>query len=385
MSGRHCRTAAALMLAGSMALTGCGNTINPDQVLVTMDGNQKTVGVANFICQYNAVMYDTYYVSYFGEDMWDSDVYSTGSTMADDVREEAIEEIRECYLMEAHMADYGVEITAEDTEKIKTAAQNFIAANSKKALKYMGATQEIVEEYLRLLTIRDKMKTAIKAGVDTAVSDEESIQKKISYIFISTDFDPSEDEDGEEAAVVAEEAEETTSEEEPADEDAGGETPAQEYAFLIALMAEDTSLEDICEQYTKLSVSTATYAKSDLDVEKNSTSLDVEVLQAAESLSVGQVTTDFVTTDEGYYILRLDSENDEEATAQKIESIIEERGSDLYDDTLQGYIDGCEWIVDESVLEKINFKNFYKIVSTAAAEEAVEGEGETEDATDVTE
>ena len=113
--------------------------------------------------------------------------------------------------------------------------------------------------------------------------------------------------------------------------------------------------------------------------------MDVEVLQAAESLSVGQVTTDFVTTDEGYYILRLDSENDEEATAQKIESIIEERGSDLYDDTLQGYIDGCEWIVDESVLKKINFKNFYKIVSTAAAEEAVEGEGETEDTTDVTE
>nr|MCR4945811.1 hypothetical protein [Lachnospiraceae bacterium] len=322
MSRRHLRTAAALLLAGSMALTGCGNTINPDQVLVTMDGQTKTVAVANFMCQYNAVMYDSYYVSYFGEDMWDSDIYSTGTTMADDVKEEVMDELQELYLMDAHKADYSVALTAEEEASIKTAAEAFIAANSSKALKYMGAKQETVEEYLRLITIRDKMKTSIKGGVDTAVSDEESVQRKISYIFIPSDYDP-EAPEGDEGVSVTPETDTAQTDtaqtgEEAADEEAGGETKAQEYAFLIAMLAETTSLEDICSQYDALSVSTATYAQSDLDVEKNSTSLDVEILQAAQDLSVGQVKSDFVVTDEGYYIIRLDSENDEEATAKKV-------------------------------------------------------------------
>ena len=371
MSGRHFRTAAAFLVAGSMALTGCGNTINPDQILVTMDGQTKTVAVANFMCQYNAVMYDSYYVSYFGEDMWDSDIYSTGSTMADDLKEEVIDELQELYLMEAHMADYGVALSAEEEASIKSAAESFISSNSSKAVKYMGAKQETVEEYLRLITIGDKMKKTIKDGVDKEVSDEESIQKKISYIFVPNDYGE-EDSDDAGLTVDTDEAEAVDTEEEFADEDAGGETKAEEHAFLISLLAETTSLEEIDEQYEDLSVSTATYAQSDLDVEKNSTSLDVDVLEAAQALSVGQVTESPLETDEGYYIIRLDSENDEEATAQKISDIIEERGEDHYDEVLQGYIDACDWSVDEAVLGKINFKNFYKIVSNSVQVEQTE-------------
>ena len=380
MSRRHLGTAAALLLAGSMALTGCGNTINPDQVLVTMDGQTKTVAVANFMCQYNAVMYDSYYVSYFGEDMWDSDIYSTGTTMADDVKEEVMDELQELYLMDAHKADYSVALTAEEEASIKTAAEAFIAANSSKAVKYMGAKQEVVEEYLRLLTVRNKMKAAIKAGVDTAVSDEESVQKRISYIFIPSDFDPEVPEEEGETADTAETTTETTvSGDEASAEEAEGK--AKEYAFLISMLAETTSLEEISSQYDELNVNTATYAQADLDVEKNSTSLDVEVLQAAQNLTVGQVTTDAVATDEGYYIIRLDSDRDEDATAKKISDIIDERGSDLYDEVLQGYIDGCEWSVDEAVLGKINFKNFYKIVTNAVPEETGD-EGQLDVTTD---
>ena len=367
MSGRHLRTAAALLVAGSMALTGCGG-INPDQILITMDGQTKTVGVANFMCQYNAVMYDSYYVSYFGEDMWDSDIYSTGSTMAEDVREDVIDELQELYLMEAHKGDYGVELTAEETDRIKAAAEAFIAANSSKALKYMGAKQEIVEEYLRLLTIKDKMETAIKAGVDTTVPDEEAIQKKISYIFVPTGFNPQTDEEDEDGTGVIEEPVEADTDEESGEEESG-EDKSKEYAFLISLMAESKSLEEICEEYGELSVASATYSQSDLDAAKNSTSLDVEVLQAADSLQVGQVTTDLIATDEGYYVIRLDTDNDEEATAKKIADVIEERGAERYDEVKQGYIDACDWSVDEAVLGKISFKNFYKIVTDQTYEE----------------
>lgn len=46
--------------------------------------------------------------------------------------------------------------------------------NSKDAINALGATQEIVEEYLTLETIQSKMKAAIVAGADTNVTDEEA-------------------------------------------------------------------------------------------------------------------------------------------------------------------------------------------------------------------
>jgi len=378
MSGRHFKTAAALLLAGSMAFTGCGNTIKTDQILVTMDGQTKTVGVANFMCQYNAVTYDSYYISYFGEDMWDSDIYSTGTTMADDLKEDVMEELQELYLLQAHMSEKGVEITSEEQNAIKAAAEAFLNSNSKKAIKYMGATQEIVEEYLTLLTIRDKMETAIKADVDKEVSDEESHQKKISYVLVPKGYnpEPEEGEEGENADTSADVSEDAESEE------TEKEDKSKEYAFLIAMMAEEKSLEEICEEYEGFSVQSATYSQTDLDPAKNTTSLDVEVLKAAEELQAGQVTDEFVTTDEGSYVIRLDSEYDEDATNRKIESIIEERESDLYDEVLQGYKDACDWKVDEAVLAKINFKNFYKLVTDKVSDSEAEESGETEAETD---
>ena len=57
--------------------------------------------------------------------------------------------------------------------------------NSKDAINALGATQEIVEEYLTLETIQSKMKAAIVAGADTNVTDEEAKTGAYSYVGIS--------------------------------------------------------------------------------------------------------------------------------------------------------------------------------------------------------
>ena len=54
--------------------------------------------------------------------------------------------------------------------------------NSKDAINALGATQEIVEEYLTLETIQSKMKAAIVAGADTNVTDEEAKTGAYSYV-----------------------------------------------------------------------------------------------------------------------------------------------------------------------------------------------------------
>ena len=61
--------ALAGVITAGMALTGCGST-DPETAVATVNGTPISLGVANFAAQYTAVEYDTYYMSYFGEDMW---------------------------------------------------------------------------------------------------------------------------------------------------------------------------------------------------------------------------------------------------------------------------------------------------------------------------
>ena len=71
----------ALALAGVItagaALTGCGS-IDPEKTVATVNSIPISLGLANFAAQFTAVDYDTYYMSYFGQDMWNTDPSGSG-------------------------------------------------------------------------------------------------------------------------------------------------------------------------------------------------------------------------------------------------------------------------------------------------------------------
>ena len=123
--------AAAAMLS-AVPVTGCGSTIDPSKSAATLDGKEIQMGVANFMAQFQAAQTDFYFLSYYGEDMWNSDS-GDGSTMTDSVKESVMDTLEEYYLMDAHAADYGVELTEEEKTAITQAASQFLADNTKQA------------------------------------------------------------------------------------------------------------------------------------------------------------------------------------------------------------------------------------------------------------
>ena len=67
----------ALLLSGVMAasmLTGCG--MNKNETVATFDETEVPLGVANFAARFLQATYDDFYVAYFGEDVWSSDLYN---------------------------------------------------------------------------------------------------------------------------------------------------------------------------------------------------------------------------------------------------------------------------------------------------------------------
>lgn len=169
---------AALALAGVLCLTtfaGCG--ANADETAATLGDQQVSAGVVNFICKYQKASMDDMYISSFGEDIWEQDLYGNGTTLEEDFKDSVMTSLHDLYTLKAHMTDYNVEITEEDEAAIKKAAQAFIATNSEEAIKEFGASEEIVTEVLKLYTIQAKMYNAIVVNTDRNVSDEEATEE----------------------------------------------------------------------------------------------------------------------------------------------------------------------------------------------------------------
>lgn len=361
----------ALALAGvitaGMALTGCGS-IDPDETVATVNGTQIRLGLANFAAQYKAVDYDVYYMSYFGADMWSSDPSGSGETMAESVKNSTLESLEECYLLEQHMGDYGVEITDEEMKDIEAAAAQFVADNNDEAIKAMSATVDDVKEFLRLNLIQNKMRDVIVADVDTNVPDEDCAQKTFSYVRVSKTASATSDEDTEDA-------------EEKTDEQIAAE--AKEKAQKILDAAQTGSQEDPLQAAADdndATLSTCSYGASDLNEDDNSTYLDLEALQAAEKLGEGELAKNLIETDSYFYIIRMDSLFDEEATEQERASIISDREDELYDETIEGYKEAAEWTVDEKVWEPVNFDTIYTKEQAQTDTEETTDTDTTEDA-----
>ena len=343
----------AILLAGIMTaslITGCG--INKNETVATLGEQEISLGVVNFICRYQQAATDDVYAMYFGEGVWQQDLYGNGTTMQENVKQQVVESVHEMYTLKAHMADYNVELTAEDEAKISEAAQSFMEANSKEALEELGATQEIVEEVLALYTIQSKMEAAIEADADTEVSDEEANMRAYTMFDIAIDgyTDP-----------------ETYSTVEFTDEE-------KEQLKDVAKSIEEAvdngdALEEVCEAFGYSDgITNGTY---DADDDK----LDAAVKEALDSLKEGE-TSALIETDTDLYIVRLDSETDEEATEANRESIIKTRKDELYDSVLEGWQEADGWIVDEKVLSAIEFKNYFTQTTESDTESVENTEAE---------
>lgn len=347
---------AALVLTGVIslnALTGCG--ASPEDTVATLGEETVSFGIANFIVKYQKASLDDIYAMYaslYGVDsLWDVDMSGSGSTTEEQLKDSAMELIHGMYTLKAHMEEYGVTLTEEETTAIKEAANAFLAANSDEAIEEFGATEEIVTEVLTLYTIQAKMYDAIIADADHEVSDEEANMRAYSMIFI--DLSQKTDEDGNTSEYTEEELEALKSN-----------------ALQMTLDLKSKTLEEVAEE-NGYEVTSGTYGVED-------TSLDAELLLALDELKEGEI-SDMIETDDAIYFLRIDADTDETATEQKRASIIEEREYTLYQETLANWQEDDGWSVKDSLLKEIDFHNIF-----TQYEETEEDNTETSDVSETT-
>mgnify|MGYP000224868101 CR=1 FL=1 len=345
----------ALLLSGVMAasmLTGCG--MNKNETVATFDETEVPLGVANFAARFLQATYDDFYVAYFGEDVWSSDLYNNGTTMQDNIKDSVMQSLFDMYTLEAHMAEYDVELTEDDKAEIADTAAAFIADNSKDALDALGADEETVERYLTLATIQNRMHTAIIADADTNVTDEEANTSSYSYVKVSKQSHT--DEDGNTTEMSE-------------DEKAQQKDQAQQVLDLVKGGQDLTSaLQSVNEEMTPAS---ASYGAEN-------GSIPDEVKEAADQLSDGEVAENLVETEDGYYVVVMESTFDEEATENQKQTIISERQTEKFNEVYDGWKEKADFKQKDKVVDKITFQDTYQIkAEETEASTETEGTGET--------
>ena len=337
----------ALLLSGVLAVSmfaGCGSEMDKTDVVATNGTTDITLGLANFASRFSQVQYDDFYVAYFGESVWSVDMYGYGTTMEDDMKSSVMESLYAMYAMKDHMADYGVEFTAEDEAAVKAAAEGFISSNSAEAIEALGAELEYVETYLELLTIQSKMYNEIIKGADTNVSDEEAKTSAYSQVYISkTSY---QDASGNSVEYTEEEL-----------------ATLADTVAAFANNAKASGLETAAEAYG-YNVTTGTYNAD--------SSLLEAVTEALKAMTEDGQVSDLIETETAYYVIQMDAVVDAEATESNRQSIISEREQALFTEVVDGYLAEMTWELDQRAWAKISFDNLFTVYERETETETVE-------------
>lgn len=319
----------ALALAGVLAaatLTGCGS-LKGDETVATVDDTKIDADLANFFARYTQATYETYYSAYLGEDMWNSDA-SDGETYEESVKSSVLKSLEDMILLEKHIEDYDVSITDEDKAMIKETTQQFLNDNSLDDKNLVSGNEKTVNRALTLMAVQQKMRTAIQAGADTEVSDEEAAQKSMDYVFISyqtkDDSGNSKDVSDDEKAQLKSQAE-----------------------AIASGLKEGGDLNALAEEQGA-TVQTLTF-------DKDTTSPDEDLIKAADALGEGE-STDVIETEKGCYVAKVTSLLDRTATDSKKSQIVQERQTKLYDDTVKKWRKKTDIKVHKGVWKKVSFQ-----------------------------
>ena len=356
MKKRRGITAAAAVLMAAVLMGGCADkTLDASQVAATVGEEEISLGLANFAARLQQAEIETYYMSYFGTNMWSQEMGEEGQTYEESVKESALENLRNAIVIRSHAQEYGVALTEEDEAAISEAVTQFLSDNegNEKGLERMTATEETVTEMLNLMTIQEKMYYAIVAEANVEVTDEEAAQKAADYVYVSNTSHTNED--GESVDYTEEEKEELRA----------------QMQDIIDTAQETGDFAAAAEEYD-LTVSSATFGGDAVTARPD------DVAEAADALAEGEY-SDVIDTGTAYYVVHLTSEFDEEATQTRREELISEGELAFYEETVAAWAEEVTFTVNEDVWDQVTFASPMTIETTE------EETGETEETGGTTE
>ena len=139
----------------------------------------------------------------------------------------------------------------------------------------------------------------------------------------------------------------------------GSDLTADDVIFSLDKMKEDPAADmseiakGVDDSYSAVQGNFTTKESEDEDEDSSSEAYPDEVLKVLRGLKDGEVADNIIETDTGYYVVRLDKINDEDATASKRESLQNSKESTYFTDTTAKWLDEADVKVVKKVIKTL--------------------------------
>lgn len=326
-----CVTAAGMM-------TGCGNKkLDGTKTAVTVNKQEIPLGVVSLAARMQQAQAEAMYKMYLGggDDMsiWSTKMGDdSDETYGENAVTTSVESIEKMCLEKEHASEYDVEITEDEQKALEEAAKNFIAANSEETIAELAVDEDMVKTFLELETYDVKMKEAIEATADIKLDEKEYLQMAFSYASVRVSGDNLTDDDIK-----------TNKENIQKFFDKVKEDPTADFSTLG---------DEISTDMTATSGTCPTYEEGD-DSAANGDAYPDDVRNALRKLEEGELNSEIIKTDSIWYVVRLDSKDDENATDSKKESLTSTKKDDFYNDTTDGWVKKADIKEESKLIKKI--------------------------------
>ncbi|MCI8416395.1 MAG: peptidylprolyl isomerase [Lachnospiraceae bacterium] len=305
ITGRSLKKAVVAIFIGLLSLTlcGCSKLKNTEIVLTTgLSGNQL-FKVGSSVCTLPEAMiyantYEEQYESVYGVEMWEHDF--GGVTLEEYVKDNIIAQLATIKAMTLLAEEYEVELSQQDQEQLKKAAQEYYGSLSQEEREWMNLREEDVLLLYQDHLLANRVYEEITKDVNTEVSDDEARIITIQQIFLKTTVTG---ENGEEPCSAEEKQEIYAKAQELLEQIEGG----REFLTVASIYNQDTQI-------------THTFGRGDEDVVYE---------EAAFALEKDQV-SGIIETEQGYYILKCTENFDRTATEQNKVTMIEKRRDSIF-------------------------------------------------------
>ena len=322
--------------AGMMA--GCGNKkLDGTKTAVTVNKQEIPLGVVSLAARMQQAQAEAMYKMYLGggDDMsiWSTKMGDdSDETYGENAVTTTVESIEKMCLEKEHASEYDVEITEDEQKALEEAAKNFIAANSEETIAELAVDEDMVKTFLELETYDVKMKEAIEATADIKLDEKEYQQMAFSYASVRVSGDNLSDDDIK-----------TNKENIQKFFDKIKEDPTADFSTLG---------DEISKDMTATSGTCPTYEEGD-DSAANGDAYPDDVRNALRKLEEGELNSEIIKTDSIWYVVRLDSKDDENATDSKKESLTSTKKDDFYNDTTDGWVKKADIKEESKLIKKI--------------------------------
>lgn len=319
---KRCAAACAgLLLAGSL-LAGCGSVrgssanleYDAHAVCATYGDTEISAAEVSFYVRNMQSMYEQMYGGQT-EGLWDMQIRDY-VTLADAVKESAVNELYQTYVLADKAEEMGLSLTAEQIAQAHEAADEFMETNAGAMVDAVGAETEDYYEIFERNALAMLAYQSVVENVDTEVSDEEARHCLVKVMRL---YDNAEGYNAEETKDA-----------------------------VMALLDGGSTTEEIAEQYAEQELSFTDYTIGSGDY---ANSFGDEALELQE----GEYTAVYSEEDHTWYVVYCAEYMNEEATESGRESVISIRRSDAFSEAYAEWRENAPAItVNEDVLASID-------------------------------